>query len=110
MTSRKTGFAAGGIGEPDCARNGAAMIATETANRKHRVATSFKNFLRPHNSSIAIKKPHEKPWGFAAALLLAKSAVLCGSGGWPGLRLFSRSQWRDRGRFARPSPLPMPAN
>ncbi len=35
---------------------------------------------------------------------------LCGTGGWPGLRLFSRLQWRDRGRFARPSPLPMPAN
>src|SRR5260221_7471657 len=34
---------------------------------------------------------------------------LRGTGGWPGLRLFSRLQWRDRGRFARPSPLPLPA-
>jgi len=44
-----------------------------------------------------------------AWLFLAKSAALCGMGGWPGLRLFSRSQWRDRGRFTRPSPLPLPA-
>jgi len=34
---------------------------------------------------------------------------LRGTGGWPGLRLCSRLQWRDRGRFARPSPLPLPA-
>ncbi len=34
---------------------------------------------------------------------------LCGTGGWPGLRLFSRLQWRDRGRFTRPSPLPLNA-
>src|SRR6266850_7738 len=45
-----------------------------------------------------------------ASLFLAKSAALCGMEGWPGLRLFSRSQWRDRGRFTRPSPLPLPAN
>src|SRR5260370_385915 len=44
------------------------------------------------------------------ALVVAKSAALCGVGGGPGLRLFSRLQWRDRGRFTRPSPLPLPAN
>ncbi len=39
-----------------------------------------------------------------------RARSLCGIGGWPGLRLESRLQWRDRGRFSRPSPLPMPAN
>jgi len=48
--------------------------------------------------------------GLPASLFLAKSAALCGMEGWPGLRLFSRSQWRDRGRFTQPSPLPLPAN
>src|SRR5467141_2804039 len=56
------------------------------------------------------KKAPRDTLGLPASLFLAKSAALCGMGGWPGLRLFIRSQWRDRGRFTRPSPLPFPAN
>src|SRR6266436_3522995 len=56
------------------------------------------------------KKAPRDSLGRMAWLFLAKSAALCGTGGWPGLRLFSRLQWRDRGRFTRPSPLPLPAN
>src|SRR6267142_455646 len=74
-----------------------------------RTCNHFQEFPRQRNFRGITKKPHETPRGFAAALLLAKSAGLCGIGGWPGLRLFSRLQWRDRGRFARPSPLPLPA-
>src|SRR6266481_7554951 len=55
------------------------------------------------------KKAPRDALGRMAWPFLAKSAALCGMGGWPGLRLFSRLQWRDRGRFTRPSPLPLPA-
>ncbi len=56
------------------------------------------------------KKAPRDTLGPMASLFLAKSAAFCGTGGSPGLRLFSRSQWRDRGRFTRPSPLPLPAS
>src|SRR2546427_4871178 len=54
------------------------------------------------------KKAPRDTLGRMAWLFLAKSAALCGTGGWPGLRLFSRSQWRDPGRVTPPSPPPPP--
>src|SRR5882724_104448 len=75
-----------------------------------RTCNLFQEIPRQRKFRGINKKAPREPRGFAAALLLAKSAGLCGMRGWPGLRLFSRLQWRDRGRFARPSPLPMPAN
>src|ERR1700674_1300800 len=56
------------------------------------------------------KKAPRDTLGRMAWLFLAKSTAFCGTGGWPGLRLFSRLQWRGRGRLPRASPLPLPAN
>src|SRR5438094_719858 len=64
----------------------------------------------PRKVPLSNKKAPRDTLGLTPSLFLAKSAALCGTGGWPGLRLLSRSQWRDRGRFTRPSPLPLPAN
>src|SRR3989454_11338933 len=55
------------------------------------------------------KKAPRDTLGRMAWLFLAKSAALCGTGGWPGLRLFSRSQWRDPGRVPQAFPPPFPA-
>src|SRR5258707_1115367 len=52
------------------------------------------------------KKAPRDSLGRMAWLLLAKSAALCGTGGWPGLRLFSRLQWRQLGPFSPPFPHP----
>src|SRR5260370_1013234 len=50
------------------------------------------------------KKAPRDSLGRMAWLFLAKSAARCGMGGWPGLRLFSRLQWRER----RPTTLTYP--
>src|SRR5712692_6744079 len=114
VTSRKAGDA-GEIEVALCARVNAAQdskaaIATKTVLRRREGANSFTNLPPDEESHFTNKKAPRDTLGLPASLLLAKSAASCGMGGWPGLRLFSRSQWRDRGRFARPSPLPLPAN
>src|SRR5439155_4598359 len=53
---------------------------------------------------LSNKKAPRGTLGLSASLFLAKSAALCGMGGWPGLRLFIRLQWRGRGPITRPSP------
>ena len=60
--------------------------------------------------SLRQQKSPTRHLGANGMALSREEHGLCGMGGWPGLRLFSRSQWRDRGRFTRPSPLPLPAN
>src|SRR6267142_3957105 len=65
-TSRKSGEAGEAVDKADCARNGAAAdntpaIATQTADRKRGLATSFKN---SPNSAILLaqqKSPTSRP-------------------------------------------------
>src|SRR6267142_985654 len=65
-TSRKSGAAEEAVDKADCARNGAAAdntpaIATQTADRKRGLATSFKN---SPNSAISLaqqKSPTSRP-------------------------------------------------
>src|SRR5258708_28302212 len=54
------------------------------------------------------KKAPRDSLGRMAWLFLAKSAARCGMGGWPGLLLFSRLQWRHHSRLTPPSPPPLP--
>src|SRR5258708_37698363 len=54
------------------------------------------------------KKAPRDSLGRMAWLFLAKSAARCGMGGWPGLRLFSRLQWRGRRPLTPPSPPSLP--
>jgi hypothetical protein len=49
-------------------------MAAQAAVRKRRFATAFKD-LSKRIVPRTTKKPHEKPWGFAATPLLAKSAA-----------------------------------
>jgi hypothetical protein len=56
------------------------------------------------------KMPREKPGHVASALSREERAASAASEGSLAYGFFSRLQWRDRGRFSRPSPLPMPAN
>src|SRR6266705_2987243 len=55
------------------------------------------------------KKPHENPWGHAPRSLSRRTYPPAAREGSLAYGFCSRSQWRDRGRFARPSPLPGPA-
>jgi len=57
--------------------------------------------------TLCQQKSPTRHFGACGMALSREERGLCGTGGWPGLRLFSRLQWRDRGRFTRPSPLPL---
>jgi len=65
--------------------------------------------ISPLREGTPTKKPQASASGLKDRAPSRERRNLRGMGGYPGLRPFSRSQWRDRGRFARPSPLPLPA-
>src|SRR5215472_7631233 len=52
------------------------------------------------------KKPHETPGGFRLRPFSRRAQASAPREGGLAYGCSSRSQWRDRGRFARPSPLP----
>ena len=56
------------------------------------------------------KRPHETRWGSRQRPFSRRARPSAAREGSLAYGFFSRSQWRDRGRFARPSPLPLPAN
>src|SRR6202040_1515100 len=68
----------------------------------------FSIVLRRKN--LAQKKCPARNRGTRSALSREERAVSAASEGSLAYGFFSRLQWRDRGRFSRPSPLPMPAN
>src|SRR5260370_29779473 len=109
VTSRKAGAPEETVGAL-CAREGAAQDkkaarAAQAALRRRGQASMFMNLPRPEILRNNKKAPRDT-LGLAASLFLAKSTALISAGGWPGLRHFSRSQWRVPRRFIRPSPPP----
>lgn len=60
-------------------------------------------------SCLKMKKPRETPWGFEPRLFSRKAAASAAREGSLAYGKFCRLQWRDRGRFSRPFPLPLPA-
>src|SRR6266849_1922128 len=63
------------------------------------------NLLKPKK-----KNPHEIPWGNMRHAFSRSMHVTPAREGSLADGALGRSQWRDRGRFSRPSPLPVPAN
>jgi len=120
VTSRKAGEVEGAAVAGDC--GGACAWETApladssaAAQAEHlnivRTEGNGTTLLESRESSTSKKKaPCEWRWGVNRAFSREKRTCFRGMERWPGLRLLSRLQWRDRGRFARPSPLPLPAN
>src|ERR1051326_1175829 len=60
-------------------------------------------------ASTTTKKPHASAMGPLRRRLFSRKAQSLRQQRVAWLTAFCRSQWRDRGRFSRPSPLPLPA-
>src|SRR5215469_1163616 len=109
-TSRKAGASVEGV-VALCAREGAAAHkkkarAAQTAEWK----CGRSNFsICPFESArifIETKKPHETPGGLRLRPFSRRARPSAAREGGLADGCASRSQWRDRGRFTRPSPLP----
>src|SRR5215472_1647018 len=113
LTSRKAGGSVGEGMAALCARDGAA--AQEKTTKVAQATTARRdggNFLKQFPTVLARifpkneKAPRDARGFSGFALSREERGPLCqGRVAWL-TAASSRSQWRDRGRFARPSPLP----
>src|SRR5690349_17661630 len=113
VTPRKAGAAIGGVDACACRPPtpiNAAPVARAKRFSSHARRTPCTILLQARSEvGPQQKTPCELPWGETKSRLLSRKArpAAAEEGSLAdGLR---RSQWRDRGRFARPSPHPMPA-
>src|SRR6266704_1475948 len=84
-----------------------ATKAARAAGRSRGGSVVFKNPPRFRREILReTKKPHETPGGFRPRPFSRRARASAPREGGLAYGCSSRLQWRDRGRFARPSPLP----